>query len=575
MSLRTAAAAALITLVTACAAPPPGDDTTDDAQPPADRAHGRSSGERGAAAAAVWNPAPGDGVLRAAAALPAGSQPPPVASAIGIDPASPLQTLVLYDIGGPYGALGELYAIGAGNLASHFGGWIAKPATSYDCGELETYDATIYLGSTYDEPLPSCLLDDVLATSRPIIWSFYNIWQLQARAGYNAFIAQYGWHWIALEFDPIDAVFYKGRTLARFGGNASGVLGTAIDAPATATVLATARRQNGLTVPWAIRADNLTYVADLPFTYMTEEDRYLAFADLLFDALAPATPERHRMLLRLEDISPENDPDELRAVADYLYGEGIPFGLAVVAQYEDPRGYYNGGVAESIRMENAPEVAAALKYMIARGGVMVMHGYTHQSGRRLNPYTAVTGDDSEFYRVIENADHTLNYSGPLPNDTVTKASGRMTTARRLLRRAGLPAPAIFEFPHYAGTVAGYQAAAAAFQTRWERTLYFPGVLGNQAPNYGIIFGQLFPYPVRDVYGTRVLPENLGNIEPDWFYIFPPRFPEDIINAAEKNLVVRDGVAGFYFHPFFDLDYLRETVDGIRALGYTFVSPADL
>ena len=39
--------------------------------------------------------------------------------------------------------------------------------------------------------------------------------------------------------------------------------------------------------------------------------------------------------------------------------------------------------------------------------------------------------------------------------------------------------------------------------------------------------------------------------------------------------MRDGFASFYFHPFFELSMLRETVDGIRALGYTFVSPASL
>ena len=27
-----------------------------------------------------------------------------------------------------------------------------------------------------------------------------------------------------------------------------------------------------------------------------------------------------------------------------------------------------------------------------------------------------------------------------------------------------------------------------------------------------MMGQFFPYPVRDVYGWRVMPENLGNIE---------------------------------------------------------------
>ena len=573
MSLKTAATLA-IALLLACAAPPAGDEGDPDPAQPA-RRHGHASGDRMAAASRVWNPGPGDLRLRRRAETRAAQAGTPIASAAGYQANSPIRTLVLYDSGGPYGALGELYATGAGNLASHFGGWIARPVTAYVCGELEAYDTTIYLGSTYDEPLPDCLLDDVLATSRPIIWSFYNIWQLQARAGYDPFLARYGWTWTALDFAPIGEVDYKGRTLDRYAGNSGGVLGTTILDPTRATVLATARREDGTTLPWAIRADNLTYLADLPFTYMNEEDRYLIFADLLFDALAPQAVEQHRMLLRLEDISPANDPDELRAIADYLFEEGIPFGLAVVAQYEDPRGYYNGGVAESIVMQDAPEVVAALQYMIARGGVMVMHGYTHQSARRLNPYTAVTADDTEFYRVIENEDHSLDYSGPLPKDSVTWASRRIAIGRRLLRDAGLPRPTIFEFPHYAGSAASYQAVDDLFNIRWERSLYAEGVLSGQPPSYEVVFGQLFPYPVRDVYGTRVLPENLGNIEPDWFYIFPPRFPADIINAAEKNLVVRDGVAGFYFHPFFDLDYLRDTVDGIRALGYTFVSPLDL
>jgi len=563
MSVKNALAAALL-LVAACDAPPDLLET-----PTREIAH--ASGDRASAAASVWNPSPAGIPLLADGEI-SSDVIASTANAIGIDPSSPIQTLILYDAGGPYGALGELYAIGAANLASHFGSWTAKPAVTYSCGELATYDATIYLGSTYDEPLPTCLLDDVLATSRPVIWSFFNIWQLQNRAGFNAFLARYGWTWTALDFSSIGEVDYKGRVLDRYEGNASGILGTAIVDPARAQVLAQARRADGTTLPWAIRADNLTYVADLPFTYMTEEDRYLVFADLLFDALAPATAERHRIVLRIEDISPADDPAELRALADYLYGEGIPFGFGVIARYEDPRGYYNGGVPESILMEESPEVADALRYMIARGGVPIMHGYTHQYSPRLNPYTRVTGDDTEFFRITENLDHSLTYQGPVPKDSVSRTAGRMTAARRYLRRAGLPAPAIFEFPHYAASVASYQAVAASFATRWERTLYFPGVLTGQAPDYSRIFGQLFPYPVRDVYGTRVLPENLGNIEPDWFYIFPPRFPADIINAAEKNLVVRDGVAGFYFHPFFDLDYLRDTVDGVRALGYTFVSP---
>src|SRR5882757_4472771 len=54
--------------------------------------------------------------------------------------------LVLYDTTGPYGALGELYGIGASNLVSHFGSWTAKPAVSYTCGQLASFSAVVYLG---------------------------------------------------------------------------------------------------------------------------------------------------------------------------------------------------------------------------------------------------------------------------------------------------------------------------------------------------------------------------------------------------------------------------------------------
>src|SRR5690606_22972068 len=53
----------------------------------------------------------------------------------GTEPPISSRTLVLYDSTGPYGWLGELYAILAGNLASHFGNWSAKPIVEYESGD--------------------------------------------------------------------------------------------------------------------------------------------------------------------------------------------------------------------------------------------------------------------------------------------------------------------------------------------------------------------------------------------------------------------------------------------------------
>src|SRR5690349_13558358 len=64
------------------------------------------------------------------------------------------KTLVLYDTTGAYGWLGEVYATQTANLSSHFGSWTAAPVANYKAGDLGAYTAMIYLGSTYDEPLP-------------------------------------------------------------------------------------------------------------------------------------------------------------------------------------------------------------------------------------------------------------------------------------------------------------------------------------------------------------------------------------------------------------------------------------
>jgi uncharacterized protein YdaL len=307
---------------------------------------------------------------------------------------------------------------------------------------------------------------------------------------------------------------------------------------------------------------------------MSETDRVLILADLLFDALAPNTRERHRALVRLEDVNPLSEPGRLRAAIDYLHDKGIPFGIGVSPYYRDPLDHEEG--PDELRLKDAPKLVAALKYALARGGVLVGHGYTHQWDGGRNPYNGMTGDDVEFYRVDETEEGEIRQLGPLPgDDSVTWAERRMVAANREFVAAGLEPPRIFEFPHYAASDRGYRAAARRFAARWERSLYFGGVLSGGPVRYRSVEGQFFPYVVRDVYGSKVLPENLGAIAPDTWHTFKAREPRDLVRAARANLVVRDGFAAFYFHPFLDLDYLKQTVEGIEAAGYTFVDPETL
>jgi uncharacterized protein YdaL len=481
-------------------------------------------------------------------------------------------TLVLYDTTDQWGWLGELYAIMVANLASHFGTWTAMPVVNYTAGLIGQYSCAVYIGSTYGEPLPTAFLDDVLSTTRPVIWAYDNIWQLTARAA--SFASQYGWMWSQFDFSTVAEVDYKSQKLKRYSANGNGIMNYSAVGTNVA-VLATAVRSDGSSFPWALRSSNLTYIGENPLVYMAEGDRYLIFCDLLFDALAPAQTTRHRALVRLEDIDPTYSAGQLKSAADYLFSQAVPFGFQIIPRYLDPLGYYNNGVPQNIPLSSQPAVVSAIKYMQSKGGVMINHGWTHQYSNIANPYTAVTGDDIEFYRVTQNSDGTLNYQGPLPPDSTAWALGRFSGVRQDLAAAGLAMPTLLSFPGYAASAADYQAAAQVFTARAERSLYFKGLLTGGPIDSTRLAGQYFPYVVRDVYGSKVLPDNLGGIEPLPFGIFPARPPADILADAKRSLVVRDGFASFFYHPTDSLSYLKTVVSGLKSMGYSFVGPSSL
>jgi uncharacterized protein YdaL len=526
-------------------------------------------------------------------------------------------TLVLYDTTNTYGWLGELYAIGAGNLATHFGTVTAEPVVDYVAGQVNDYTATIYLGSTYDEPIPASFLNDVLTTTHPVVWVGDNIWQLSGAEGSTTdedFQTNYGWDPAQSYFDTTDnvaSVTYKTQQFTRSLANTAGILAPDVTNPSGVNVLASANctdssgnpiacneiaQVNGASsFPWAIDSGNLMYIGEIPFSYMTPTDRYIAFSDLLFDALDPTATSSHLALVRLEDISAESSPTNLVAFAAWLKSENIPFSMAVIPQYLDPTGFDNSGVpvSESLAQTTgpAPAMVTALKTAVADGGTIVQHGYTHQYSNIDNPYDGVTADDFEFYRAecaptdtapytfatgtCPNTDYVIE-TGPVTGDSQTWAESRVLTGRSIFTSAGLPTPTIWTTPHYAASAVDYAGIDKVYSTRYEQELFFGGELTGGAINYSHVFGQYFPYEVHDLYGSTIIPENLNDYEATEQNNNPPRTAADIISEAQLNSVVTQGVASFFIHPDYDpLSALEQIVEGIEAEGYTFVSPATL
>jgi uncharacterized protein YdaL len=373
-------------------------------------------------------------------------------------------------------------------------------------------------------------------------------------------------------------VLYNGTTLTRDGtDNQSGIMNYSTLDTSRVQVLAEAQRDSdGSTFPWAVRSGNLTYVGENPFVYTSETDRVIAFDDMLYDALDPTAPTRHRGMVRLEDISPVDDPANLEQIADYLYSQHIPFGFELTSEYTDPNGFYNNGTPETVKIAKNTAFTNAIKYLESHGGVLVGHGYSHQYSNIANPFTAVTGDDAEFYRLIyDSTSHTLTYSGPVSSDSATWAGNRMDNMQTLFSRAGVGTATMWTFPDYVASVTDYKQAVQRFPTRWERGLYFGGTLTGGTINYSHLIGQTFPYVVRDVYGSTVLPENLGDYSPTSFYGFPEHLISDILAAGQANLAIRDGFGCFFYHPYEGLGPLEQIVTGLQSQGWTFVDPAQV
>ena len=494
------------------------------------------------------------------------------AGAPGANPAQ--NTLVLYDSTGAWAWLGEAYAVMAANLVSHGSKYTLHTAASYTAGELNNYTGLVYVGSTYDEPLPTAMLDDVLATTKPVLWMNDNIWQLAARS--PNFAAQYGFSPMFFDFSNTLTVTYKGVAIQR---NAlavpSGLLQTSITDPTKASAVAVATNDTGGTVNWATKGGNFTYIGEIPFSYIGMNDRYLIAADLIGKVSNPSMLARKRALVRIEDVNATDDPAALRAIADYLSSKGVPFTVAVIPYYLDPKGFYSNGVPQAIHLSQARNVVSALKYMQSKGGTLLMHGYTHQYSNVANPYSGVSADDFEFYRSHISPDNYVLYDAPPAEDSALWTQGRITKGLMDFAAAGFLAPTIFEPPHYAASAVDYKVINSMFSARYDRGLYAGGwcpngACGTGTPDYTKIYGQFFPYLVRDVYGSVVIGEQLGNVETEAFNNNPARLPADILASANVNTVVQDSVQSFFFHPYVNINYLKQIVEGLQGMGYTFV-----
>ncbi|MGU3625405.1 DUF2334 domain-containing protein [Comamonas sp. C24C] len=515
------------------------------------------------------------------------------------------RTLILYDAppNTAYTKLGFGYAIMLRNLLGHFDSKVDMvPVQNYTAGQLSGYDATFYLGSYYDNPVPAAFMADAASSSKTIVWFKYNLWQFAWDPTYG-FQSRYGFNLTALRglnaaptssnTTPgfFDTITYKSLPFVKYYAydSSTGAVNADPDVGLTA-ITDTTKAQNlvsmsnpktGEQAPYIVKSGNFWYVADLPFSYIGPRDRYLVLTDILHDMLGVNHAESHKAMVRLEDVSALVSVTAMKSLTDYLYQLRIPFSIATIPYYKDPLGVYNSGVPMQVPMSQATNLKTALNYALARGGEVVMHGYTHQYSNVRNRYTAVSGDDYEFWDIVNNK--------PVPEDSTAWALGRYRAGLLELNLNGYR-PTAWETPHYHGSALASKASTQVFAKTYQRVVYFTA----DKPNFNasvekdFSLGQIFPYPIKtDYYGQKVLPESLGNIEYDISQIDPTSSYnytwQDILTNAQYVKTVRDGYASFFFHPFWlepqvgtpGLADFKSLVSGISNLGFTWTVPSQL
>lgn len=526
--------------------------------------------------------------------------------------------------------MGRTYSIFVQNLLGHFPQYqqIVSPIEKYQAGDIDKCKASIYIGSYFDNKIPAAFLKDYAATSKNIAWLGYNVWQLGS--GFESLFGYRYSHLTTLDTTHKDAkgyptyfkdILYKGEVFSKFGdwdkANPTQFLAPfeqSVLVPLdldTSELVAQARHNfTGEVIPYILRAKNHFYVADVPFSYIHEGDRYLVFADLLFDILneKPRHTEKYAFL-RVEDVHPLTPLSYNYDIIHVLQAEQVPVNISLIPIFADPLNLYDRKPNESfVPMNRKPAFMQMINEIKAQGANFIWHGVTHQYETHKNPYNAVSADDFEFWDATQNK--------AIAEDSVDYVLNKLNDGWYTLQQSGLT-PHMWLTPHYQASALDYQIFARIFPWNVGRVIYFNQytsgfksvaaekdlwlesnnpqgdrlrreALGGLQIRYQSDrwSGQFFPYEIfGDVYGQRLIPENLGNSQPYISeYVVRPRSVQDIVADAKRNRVLRDAWASLFYHPYLLAPYrddgrgaypgdpseLRYIITQLKGLGYRFI-----
>lgn len=318
--------------------------------------------------------------------------------------------------------------------------------------------------------------------------------------------------------NSINELIYKNESLIINSGNSFNII-----TPSKKSRILSYMSDSYNKYPFIITEDNLYYISRWDL-----EDSFI-FEDSLNDFYNVKNFEESKIFIRIEDVHPFRDTTKLKDIADYLYSKDIPFMIALIPTYTYSK-------TQSITtMDTMPEFIKAIQYMQDKGGTIVLHGYTHQSGD-----VEISGEGYEFWDIKN--DKASN------EDMEYYIKDRVLSGLRLCIENNIY-PLSFEAPHYAINIDGYK----------ELKKYFSTYVGQYQNNNYKFATNRSPFIIKNSESfNKLIPENLGYVdENDDFAI------DKIKENFKKLSMVRGYTGGFYFHSYLDISYLKEIVEFLQ------------
>ncbi|MCU5114757.1 polysaccharide deacetylase family protein [Bacillus wiedmannii] len=321
------------------------------------------------------------------------------------------------------------------------------------------------------------------------------------------------------------------------------------------TVLANALSSNSKS-PLIIRHETSYYVATSNlFNWMSH---YVG--EMLFSYFGQKpTTNKVETYLRLEDVHPAADTNQLKEIAELLKEKKIPYMITVIPVYTDPN------TGKTLHLKDKPELVDLLRSMQDDGAAIIMHGYTHQF------YDSETGEGFEFWDVktdqpIRQPKHEKpKTKDDFPNIEAYNAyvkkgeefEEKYTTEHiekgiQELVDAKLY-PVAFEAPHYTMSQKGYEILSKYFST-------YVGQLQLSDTTWKSMHSPAYRSTPSFLHGMKLMPETVGFIEED-----KPQAIAKMKANAVSVAKLSDGVIGAFYHPYLGVKPLKEVLKDLESI----------